>query len=268
MVDLFEVAVHGARLIGEETGKGEAVVFLHAGVTDRRMWDQQVTVLGKHYRAVSYDRRGFGDATSPDETFSHVGDLKEVLSQLDINTATLVGCSQGGRLAIDFTLAFPAFVSTLVLVSPAVSGVPGPEYFPLKIQSRLDALDRADDSGDLDLVNELEAILWLDGPAQVEKRITGAPRELFLNMNGIALQMPELTCEIEPFPAIDKLPELSVPTLVISGDLDFPHVQERNQFIAEKIPHCKYAEMKGAAHLPNLEHPALFNKLLTDFLRA
>ena len=61
---------------------GIPVIFLHAGVCDHRMWANQVeAVAAAGYRAVAYTRRGFGDATSPDEPFSQLDDLEALLEQ-------------------------------------------------------------------------------------------------------------------------------------------------------------------------------------------
>ena len=111
-------------------GKGHPLIFLHAGVADRRMWRSQMAELSDAYQTVAYDRRGFGETTTADESFSNVADLRAVLDQLAIPTLSLIGCSQGGRVVIDFTLAYPARVKKLVLIGPAVSGAPQPKVFP------------------------------------------------------------------------------------------------------------------------------------------
>jgi pimeloyl-ACP methyl ester carboxylesterase len=266
MTGAFNIEVGRARLAGERGGTGRAVVFLHAGVADRRMWREQVAALGSVREAAAYDRRGFGESTSPDEPFSHVGDLRELLDGLGIETTTLVGCSQGGRIAIDFALASPERVCALVLAAPAVSGAPKPEDFPPQVQERVAALEAAEAAGDLERVNEIEVNLWLDGPGEPEGRVRGAVRELVLDMNRIALGNPELTREIDPPSAQGRLSELGCPTFVIWGALDFPHLRQRCRELVSAVPGAKGEEMPGVAHLPNLERPGPFNQLLVQFL--
>ncbi|MEL6385523.1 MAG: alpha/beta hydrolase, partial [Cyanobacteria bacterium J06626_18] len=233
----------------------------------RRMWYPQIAELQKAYGTIAYDRRGFGETTADaHEAFSHVEDLSELLDQLGISTVSLVGCSQGGRIAIDFVLAYPQQVRALVLIAPAVSGAPEPEVFPREIEALMEALDQADEADDLAQVNAIEANLWLDGPMSPAGRVGGALRALFLDMNGIALGMPELTQVIEPKPAYERLSELSLPTLVIWGELDFPHVKERCRYLVETMPAAKGMEITDTAHLANLEKPAIINQLLRDFL--
>ena len=106
MLEEFEIEVGGAVLTGAEAGEGLPVVFLHAGVCDHRMWREEMeAVAARGFHAVAYDRRGFGETTSPDEPFSHLDDLEAVLGHFGIHAAVFVGCSMGGGLAIDFALA-------------------------------------------------------------------------------------------------------------------------------------------------------------------
>ncbi len=271
MKKLVETQIGNAILRGELSGTGVPVVFLHAGVADRRMWTEQMAYFSRSYRVFSYDRRGFGETDSPDEPFSNVEDLAEMLDQVGISAAIIIGCSQGGRIAIDFCLKYPDRVLKLGLIAPAVSGQPSPKTVSSDVQSRFDALDDADEANDLDRINELEAILWLDGPTSPAGRVSGPARTLFLDMNGKALASDaavELMHEHEPPPAYDRLDEISQRTLVAWGDLDFEHVRSRCQHIARTIPGTQTHVFSGCAHLPNLEEPTHFNELLEQFLHG
>jgi pimeloyl-ACP methyl ester carboxylesterase len=261
----FGVSSGRAKLMGEYSGNGYPVIFLHAGVADRRMYQSQLTVIGREYRAIAYDRRGFGETSAPaDEAFAHKTDLTVLLDQLELPAAVLVGCSQGGRIAIDFALADPGRVRALVLVATAISGAPDTEM-PAAIKPLLAELDAAEEAGDLDRVNQIEAHLWLDGPLSVEGRVSGAPRDLFLAMNRIALQSPPLSGEQQPPSAYDRLGELQMPVLLIHGGLDFPHVQQRHAHLADILTDARTEIFAAAAHLPNLEFPDRCNELLLDF---
>jgi pimeloyl-ACP methyl ester carboxylesterase len=262
MTEIFTVAIGNARIVGEHSGAGSPVIFLHAGVADRRMWQPQVADLGKRHHVIAYDRRGFGETRAADETFSHVEDLRAVLDHFGHSAASLVGCSQGGRIAIDFALAHPKRVRSLTLIAPAVSGAPDPEDISSEIETVVGKLDAAEDAGDWERVNALEAHLWLDGPTSREGRVSGALRELFLDMNGIALDMPELSKEIDPPSAYERVVDLSTPTLVIWGALDFPHVKSQAQYLVDTIPAAQGREIDGTAHLLNLEQPQVVNQLL------
>lgn len=262
-----EVAHGAARLAVVERGAGEAVVFLHAGVADHRMWQRQLDTLSDRWRCVAYDRRGFGDTHAQPEPYAMVDDLVAVLDALQIERAVLVGCSQGGRISIDAALAHPGRVRALVLVAAAVTGAPEPEGFAPAIVERLEALEAAEAREDLDAVNELEAQVWLDGPAQPAGRVGGAVRALFLAMNGNALRLAATAGEaLPPPPAWPRLHEIAVPTLAVWGPLDFPHLDERMRHVVATVPGARGHELGGTAHLPNLERPDAFDTLLRDFL--
>jgi len=258
---------NGAKLAGISAGTGNPIILLHAGVADSRMWLPQLSTLQETHHVLAYDRRGFGQTTTQDVSFSHVDDLEKVMDHFGFLEATLVGSSQGGRIALDFSLANPQRVKKLVLLTPAVSGTPSPETIPSEIEAILQNLDAAEETDDLDLVNAIEAHLWLDGPTSVVGRVSGELRELFLNMNGIALHMPELTHEIEPASAYDRLSSLTMPTLVLWGELDFPHIQDRCRYLADAMPNAVGKSIPQTAHLFNLENPDEVNELLQTFAK-
>jgi len=266
MIQTFAVDVPGARLAGASAGHGPAIVFLHAGIADRRMWQGEMDRLAADHCVIAYDRRGFGQSQAREQPFSHVEDLGAVLDHHGLDAATLVGCSQGGRIAIDFALVHPERVKALVLVAPAVTGAPSPATYPPSIAAHIEELEHAEEDHDIDRMNELEAWFWLDGPASPEGRVRGPLRDLFLDMNGIALHHPEIGEERARPAAMPRLGQLKMPTLVAWGDLDFEHIQRRSAEIAATVEKGEAFLVEGTAHLPNLEKPDLFNERLRQFL--
>ena len=264
----FEIRFDGAVLRGEADGFGIPVVFLHAGVADRRMWGPQMAEVAEAgFHVVSYDRRGYGQTETPDEPFNHLVDLEAVLDQLDIHAAVLVGCSRGGGLAIDFAIENPGRTIGLVLVGTSVTGLEGGEVQD-EIGEIEDAREYAETRGNLELVNKIDAHLWLDGPLSESGRVDGEARDLFLDMNRIALNHPKLSHEEARDPAVDSLPTIAAPTLLVVGDLDYPDIIETHEMLSEEIPDAFAVVLEDTAHLPNLERPDLFNPLLLEFLEA
>lgn len=253
-----------------DEGEGLPLVFLHAGVTDHRMWLSQLELVADlGYRGIAYDRRGFGGTIcDPDESFSHVEDLEALLNTLGLRSAILVGCSQGGRIAIDFALKHPDRAIALVLVSTAVSGAPDEEDYPDEYQPLVTAYEMAEEMDDHDMLNKVEAHAWLDGPGTRGNRVTGPLRELFLDMNGIALKHPELTGEEKPSSAWDRINRLSQPAMLISGSLDWSYIIERHDHLEARMENAFAAMIEDTAHLPSYERPDLFNPLLEEFLDA
>lgn len=253
-------------LAAETVGSGDPVIFLHANVCDSRMWRAQLDGIGAGNKAIAYDRRGFGETRTEQEAFSAVADLMTVIDALaEGRPAILVGCSQGGRIVVDAALRHPSLVRALVLIAPTVTGAPEPSY-PPEVESLLARQKHAEAAGDLDRVNAIKARLWLDGPLAPEGRVAGEARRLFLAMNGIALRAPPAGPDVEVAPAFHRLGEISVPSLVIWGARDFPHIQERSRAVAAMLPNGSGHALTDAAHLPSLERPAEVTDLLAAFI--
>jgi pimeloyl-ACP methyl ester carboxylesterase len=267
-----QVDVDGAALAVEfvqgEQERAAPVVFLHAGVTDSRMWDAQQAVVRAERSTLRYDRRGFGSTKiRRSAAYSQVADLCAAMDAVGVRRAHFVGSSQGGRIALDLTLAEPSRVASLLLVAPAVSGAPAP-VLAGRVARLASAIEAAEAAKETDRVNELEAQLWLDGPAGPVGRVTGAARALFLDMNGMALRSPSAGDVVEPPPAWDRLHEVRCPVWVLWGDLDLPHLKSRCELLVQRIEGARRVVLPGAAHLPALEAPDAFNAELRKFLSS
>lgn len=260
------VASGRATLAVEIVGRGDPVVFLHAGVADSQMWRAQLDGVGANNKAIAYDRRGFGKTHAEKEDFSAISDLMAVIDTTgNGRPVVLVGCSQGGRIAIDAALRHPSYIRALVLIAPTVTGAPEANY-PPEIKSLITHLKNAEEVGDLDRVNAIKAHLWLDGPLAPEGRVTGQARQLFLDMNAIALRSPPIGSDFDIAPSFHRLREISMPSLVIWGDLDFPHIQDRCRHMATVMLNGSHHILTDAAHLPSLECPTVVTTLLTEFI--
>lgn len=264
----FEIPFDGAIIRGEADGFGIPVVFLHSGVTDRRMWGAQLQDLADEgYHVIAYDRRGFGETETENVPFNHLVDLEAVLDGLSVHAAILVGSSMGGGLAIDFAIEHPERTIGLVLVGTAITGAEDSEI-PEEAADLEDALEYAQERGNLDTVNRIEAHLWLDGPLSESGRVSGETRDLFLRMNAIHLNHPELTEEEERDDAVDNLSAITAPTLLVVGELDMPDIVARHEDLSEELENAFAVVLEDTAHFPNLERPDLFNPLLIEFLEA
>jgi pimeloyl-ACP methyl ester carboxylesterase len=265
--DPFTFEIGGATLSGLEQGEGLPVIFLHAGVCDKRMWGAQMSaVAAAGWHAIAYDRRGYGETTSPDEPFSHLDDLEALLDEMDIHAAIFVGCSMGGGLAVDFALAHPGRVIGLVLIGTSITGAP----WSATAEER--AIEMAEEDawerGEIELLNRVQAHEWLDGPRSRSGRVGGAVRELFFDMNALALNKPALTQEEALPDAWSRVEDVAAPTLLIVGDEDFTALIDRHDTLSETMPNAFAVVLEGAAHIPSIEKPELVNSLLLQFLDA
>ncbi|MFS1808969.1 alpha/beta fold hydrolase, partial [Bacillus anthracis] len=188
MNSIITISSDNALLATEIVGAGEPVVFLHANVCDRRMWQEQMRSIGATHKAIAYDRRGFGQTVSVPESFSGLADLLAVLDAVvEGRPAILIGCSLGGRIALDVALHHPARVRALILVAPNVTGAPNPTY-TAEVQALVVKANEVEASRDLTHLSRIKARLWLDGPLASEGRVAGTARILFHEMYGTAMR--------------------------------------------------------------------------------
>ena len=260
------IRADGAELVANAQGAGPEIVLLHAGVADRRAWFDLMDLLSDDHRLIAYDQRGYGQTMFRTGVHDPREDLAVVLDSLATGPVGIVGNSIGGRLAIDIALWRPELVRGLVLIGSAVRGAPAPEQVPEAVTTLDARIDQALENGDIDEANRLEAHMWLDGPLVSEGRVTGEVRELFSSMNRMALDAPDVGPEGEIPDAWDRLEDIRVPTLVISGTHDVPHIQERQTVIADRIPDARLEVMEGVAHLPALEAPERVAQMIEEFL--
>lgn len=268
MTSPFEIDFDGALIRGEAAGFGIPVVFLHSGVTDRRMWSEQMRQLAAEgYHVISYDRRGYGQTETADVPFNHLVDLEAVLDRLSVHAAIFVGSSMGGGLAIDFALEHPNRTVALVLMGTAVTGAEGYEVDE-EVEQLEEAFEYAKERGNISTANRIQAHEWLDGPYGEAGRVTGPVRELFLAMNEIHLNHAPLTQEERPESAFQNLSAITAPTLLVVGELDCSDVVAIHEDLSEELENAFAVVLEDTAHFPSLERPDLFDPILFEFLEA
>lgn len=270
MTDTGFLEFNGARLYYEAAGSGPALVLIHAGIADSRMWDGQFAEFARHCRVVRYDTRGYGRSKTEPVEFSNRADLAALLDHLGIERATLVGVSRGGQIAGDFALEFPHRISGLV---PVCAGMSGFDYESVVDAAALEldeAAYAAQQAKDWDRAAELNVQLWVDGPGQPVGRAPAAARELVRQMtydNITQHHGDEKPLVLDP-PAAGRLGEIQVPALVIIGALDTGDSVAVADALVAGIAGARKVVFENAAHVPNLEEPELFNKVLLEFLQS
>lgn len=260
----MDVTINGARIHFERQGSGIPVILLHAGVADHRMWEPQVEAFARHFDVIRPDMRGFGWSELPPGSWSPVEDVRALMDELGLKPAHVVGCSMGGALAIDFALQHSERMSRLVLVGPGISGA----HFAPKYPELFTEIDAAEEAKDPVALNNAEMHLWLDGPRRPHGYVKQPLRDLFLDMNGRNIGSDYEKAPIEQLdpPATARLHEITAPTLVVAGDEDVPMIFDAVEMLMQKVASARRAVIHDAAHLPNLEHPDEFNRLVLDFL--
>jgi pimeloyl-ACP methyl ester carboxylesterase len=172
--------INGADMYYEAAGSGEAVVLLHAGIADSRMLNEQFAPFSEDYYVIRYDLRGFGQTTAPPMPYSHHEDLRALLDHLGIQCAALVGCSNGGRVAMNFTLAFPERATALVMVCSS----PGGFKYAGKSPVLWDEVVTAYKAGDAEKMAQVAVQIWGVGmnraPEQDDQRVRDLVYEMSL----------------------------------------------------------------------------------------
>jgi 3-oxoadipate enol-lactonase len=247
-------------------GEGPPVVLLHAGVADSRLWEPQLRSFPQSHSVLRVDLPGFGNSPFETNPVSPRGAVRDAMDAEGIDRAALVGVSLGGNTSLELTLESPERVSALVLVG---AGLPGHEWSD-EVTSFFAAEEEALASGDLDAAVDANLRMWLAGPRRDLDHIDPGLRELVGEMQKQVFRQQEghddvRMLRLEP-PESDRLGEVDVPTLVLTGDEDVGDIHSIADRLATGIPGAERATIAGAAHLPNLERPEEFDRIVLDFL--
>jgi 3-oxoadipate enol-lactonase len=247
---------------------GTTVVLLHAGVADRRMWEPQWTALIRQYDVVRLDLRGFGGSVSrPVDQFAHHDDVVQTLSALRVDRAHLVGCSLGAGVAVEVALAHPQLVASLLLATPGGCLI---AEMTRDLRRFADQENEGIVRGDLDAAVAANLDWWVDGPHRDADEKRAEVRALVAAMQRRAFELTADWDDVEEVeldpPAVDRLEELHVPTLVLTGGLDLDAIGIAAEAVATRIPHARREVWPDTAHLPSLERPDDFRALLEAWL--
>jgi pimeloyl-ACP methyl ester carboxylesterase len=229
------------------------------------MWNRVVPALERHFMVVRPDFRGFGQSPVPEADFRHRDDVLAVLDHLAIGRAHLVGASMGGAVAMEFALAHPERVSSLVLLA---SGLPGHDWSP-EMRRYSSAEEAAVEAGDLDAAVELDLEMWVRGPRRDWSDRTRAIADLVRGPARICLANMAATEEREldgDPPVRESVHRITVPTLVGVAEADPADMVDISEHLAARIPGAQAVRFPDTGHLIALERPDETVTAITDFL--
>ncbi len=262
------VNVNGGSLYYEIAGEGESLVLCHAGFVDSGMWDSQMEAFTQHYRVIRFDARGFGKSDRATGSVCRRDDVYQLLKQLQVAKAILLGCSMGGENVIDLALEHPEMVSALIAVSAVPSGFQMQGAPPRYLMEMI----AASQAGDVERASELQIRIWVDGMYREPEQVDAKVQAKAAAMNRIPVQnATAAVADMQPLnplnpPAVTRLKNIHVPTLLIAGALDHPEIIRAQDEMQAAIPNAQKVIIPDTAHVPNMEQPEIFNRAVLDFL--
>ena len=238
-------------------GNGPAVILVTGSNLDRRMWAREAGWLASNHTVVRYDLRAHGASDTATTPFRHIDDLFTLLDEIGIQKATLMGLSAGAVIALDAALAEPSRVDRLILVGPGVSGFRPRAQLPFTaaLVAALQARDYVQ-AGEVLLGSSVfavpsESAALVRHMVMENDRLWSIPREMVLPVER---------------PAIDRLTELKLPTLIMLGELDL-FQREEAELLAQRVAGARLVVIARGGHLLNLTSPAEFRAAVSQFLR-
>jgi 3-oxoadipate enol-lactonase len=251
--------VDGAKLYYEECGSApQTVVLVHDGVLHSAAWDDVWPDFCKHFHTIRYDRRGYGRSPAATQGYYATDDLAAILEYLKVKRVALVGSSHGGEISINFALDHPELAERLVLVGAVVGGMPYTKHFLERGDALGKPLERGDIKGAIAAATK-DKYLTAPGSEGARKRMAD-----ILLANPQDLTHPERELPVKP--ALPRLGEIHIPTLLLVGDADIPDVHAHAGAIEAGIPSARRVVISDVGHLMYLEKPTEFSRIAIEFL--
>ncbi len=274
--EAHEVDLHGHRAIYRVAGSGPTVVLIHGMINSSRHWQAVAERLAESHRVVAPDLIGHGDSATPRGDYSlgaHAASIRDLLTTVGVERATIVGHSLGGGVAMQFFYQFPQRTERLVLissgglgrdVSPLLRGAALPGASPLlrlfahrRLVDAIDAAggrlrDRGNSKGPY-----LEAVARALRPLQEP----GSRRAFLQTLRAV------IDVHGQHVSATDRLYLLGdMATLIVWGERDRTIPLAHGRAAHEAIPRCRFETLPRAAHFPHLEDPDGLAAVLADFM--
>ena len=261
----------GVKLYYEEVGAGVPIIFVHEFAADHRSWETQMRHFGQRYRCITYSARGYPPSDIPGKPTSYsqnraTDDIAAVLDHLKIQKAHVVGLSMGGFASLHFGFRHPARALSLVV---AGVGYGAEKDQVAKFKSEVEVVAKS-------LLTEgmqAFAAKYAYGPTRVQfenkdpRGFAQFKKELGEH-SALGSANTQIGCQGQRpsiYDLIDKMRAMTVPTLILTGDEDWPCLAP-SLLMKREIPSAALSVMPNCGHTVNLEDPDQFNKIVGDFI--
>ncbi len=271
-----ELELHGHRVVYRTAGAGPPVLLIHGMINSSRHWRDVATRLADSYTLIAPDLIGHGDSATPRGDYSigaHAASIRDLLTAIGVERASVVGHSLGGGIAMQFFYQFPQRTERLALVS---SGGLGAEVSPLLRGAALPGAAAL-----LRLIARPGVVATLERSGR-RLRAGGRGQGVYLQAIARALQplqdagsrtafLQSLRSVIDirgqRVSALDRLYLLrGVPTLIVWGGRDHTIPLAHGRAAAGAIPQARFEVLPRAAHFPHLDDPEGLAAVLRGFL--
>ncbi|MFO1321446.1 MAG: alpha/beta hydrolase [Burkholderiales bacterium] len=261
------------RLYVEDSGSGVPIVFVHELAGDYRCWEQQVRFLGRRYRCITYNARGYppSDVPPSPDAYSQrqaVEDIANVMRDRGIDRAHVVGLSMGGYATLNFGIAYPEKVRSLVVAGAGHGSDPDKReaFFAdcTDLAERIQRLGMAE--GIRHYANSAVRRRYREKDPRGFDEFNGyfgehSPLGTALTIRGCQMRRPTV------YELGDRLAALTMPVLIITGDDDAPCLAPA-LYLKRTIPDSQLWVVPRTSHPINLEEPDAFNRTLLDFFTS
>ncbi|OQP59719.1 hypothetical protein A3860_36160 [Niastella vici] len=250
-----------------EAGSGESLIFVHAGMLDRHMWDNQLAFFSRRYRVITFDLPAHGETMGTDTTILVSEVINILMDSLKIQHASFVGLSLGSVCVSEFVLSHPERVKEIVLVSPGFIGSTKQltvDSLSKQLYAKTDAALMAHDNTKY---ARLFTSIWCVGPFRDSSQVPATLRQ-YIYQTVLANCKNHSQNDWRPFgkiPTARALGNIKSKTLLINGGKDVPFNLTMANYLLAVIRSTGYV-IRNAAHMVNLDYADLFNKKVLDFL--
>jgi len=266
----YATAADGVKLYYEAAGAGTPVIFVHEFAGDMRAWEPQMRHFGRRYRCISFNARGYPPSDVPPAgAYSQDLARDDILAVLDAagaDKAHVVGLSMGGFATLHFGMVHGARALSLTVAGCGYGAEPKKRA---QFRQETEATARLIETEGAAAF----AAAYSVGPTRVqfqnknprgflefqEQLAEHSPEGAARTMLGVQRERPSL------FDLQDRMAAIDTPTLVLTGDEDWPCLQPA-LLMKAAIPTAALAVMPNCGHTINIEDPQAFNAILDRFL--
>jgi pimeloyl-ACP methyl ester carboxylesterase len=255
--------MEGVEIAYERVGEGSPLVFVHGAAEDSRIWQPQIAGLADEFTVVAWDEPGAGRSSDLPEGFglaSFADGLARLIETLELGPAHVAGLSWGGTVALELYRRHPGLVATLILID-TYAGWKG-SLPAAEVRARVAGVRQMLASPHEDFDPTLPGLFAGDPPAKYLPLLAAIAADVRTATLGHQL---DIMAETD---LSGLLPHISVPTLLIWGQLDARSPLSVARQFEEAIPDTQLVTIEGAGHMSGLERPDRVNDAVREFCRA